>query len=170
MLAAVLVGKTIGGGGDADTGTVAAAGEDSDYYTPEDPATTILSPLHTDKSVYVEAETVTPEVHSGRVPAVSAQLYQKNAYTVMYLTAVNLYSVMKYYIVLSVKSGEIICEAGSSSESNESADRESDYPSTSSSSSMDTVLEISNIEELNKSLMSIDPLSRKERYNKTIPP
>lgn len=25
------------------------AGDDSDYYTPEDPATTILSPLHTDK-------------------------------------------------------------------------------------------------------------------------
>ncbi|KDR23142.1 hypothetical protein L798_15224 [Zootermopsis nevadensis] len=41
--------KTIAGGGDADTGPVGAAGEDSDYYTPEDPATTILSPLHADK-------------------------------------------------------------------------------------------------------------------------
>ncbi|XP_054268657.1 probable E3 ubiquitin-protein ligase MGRN1 [Macrosteles quadrilineatus] len=28
---------------------VPTAGEDSDYYTPEDPATTILSPLHSDK-------------------------------------------------------------------------------------------------------------------------
>lgn len=36
----------------AGTGTgtgVPTAGEDSDYYTPEDPATTILSPLHCDK-------------------------------------------------------------------------------------------------------------------------
>jgi hypothetical protein len=39
----------VAGGADADTGPVAATGEDSDYYTPEDPATTILSPLHTDK-------------------------------------------------------------------------------------------------------------------------
>jgi hypothetical protein len=49
MLPVGLIGKTLGGGGDPDTGPVAAAGEDSDYYTPEDPATTILSPLHTDK-------------------------------------------------------------------------------------------------------------------------
>lgn len=32
----------------ANTG-MTNAGDDSDYYTPEDPATTILSPLHTDK-------------------------------------------------------------------------------------------------------------------------
>ncbi|PNF24913.1 hypothetical protein B7P43_G10150 [Cryptotermes secundus] len=44
-----LTGKVVVGGGDADTGPVAAAGEDSDYYTPEDPPTTILSPLHADK-------------------------------------------------------------------------------------------------------------------------
>jgi hypothetical protein len=49
MLAVGLTGKSVAGGGDADTGPVAAAGEDSDYYTPEDPATTILSPLHADK-------------------------------------------------------------------------------------------------------------------------
>lgn len=44
-----LNGKIVAGGGDADTGPMAAAGEDSDYYTPEDPPTTILSPLHADK-------------------------------------------------------------------------------------------------------------------------
>ncbi|XP_039292455.1 E3 ubiquitin-protein ligase MGRN1 isoform X2 [Nilaparvata lugens] len=48
------VGGGGGGGGDGLVGITAAAGgggggEDSDYYTPEDPATTILSPLHTDK-------------------------------------------------------------------------------------------------------------------------
>lgn len=31
---------------------VPATGEDSDYYTPEDPATTILSPLHSDKVLH----------------------------------------------------------------------------------------------------------------------
>ncbi|KAJ9574376.1 hypothetical protein L9F63_025977, partial [Diploptera punctata] len=46
---AVLLGKNHIGGGETDSGPVAAAGEDSDYYTPEDPATTILSPLHSDK-------------------------------------------------------------------------------------------------------------------------
>nr|CAD7408263.1 unnamed protein product [Timema cristinae] len=34
--------------GDGDVVTT-ATGEDSDYYTPEDPATTILSPLHSEK-------------------------------------------------------------------------------------------------------------------------
>ncbi|XP_068082202.1 uncharacterized protein [Anabrus simplex] len=34
---------------DASMVAAAGAGDDSDYYTPEDPATTILSPLHTDK-------------------------------------------------------------------------------------------------------------------------
>jgi len=43
-----LIGKALVGGDDGDTG-LAATGEDSDYYTPEDPATTILSPLHADK-------------------------------------------------------------------------------------------------------------------------
>ena len=52
ILTAVLLGKNHIGGVDADTGPLAAAGEDSDYYTPEDPATTILSPLHTDKVCY----------------------------------------------------------------------------------------------------------------------
>lgn len=33
---------------------VPAAGEDSDYYTPEDPATTILSPLHSDKVLHTD--------------------------------------------------------------------------------------------------------------------
>ncbi|RZF45308.1 hypothetical protein LSTR_LSTR011124 [Laodelphax striatellus] len=41
------IGGSHGGGG--------AGGEDSDYYTPEDPATTILSPLHTDKDRLPEA-------------------------------------------------------------------------------------------------------------------
>lgn len=49
MLAVGLTGKIVAGGGDADTGPMTAAGEDSDYYTPEDPPTTILSPLHADK-------------------------------------------------------------------------------------------------------------------------
>jgi hypothetical protein len=49
MLAVGLTGKIVVGGSDADTGPMAAAGEDSDYYTPEDPPTTILSPLHADK-------------------------------------------------------------------------------------------------------------------------
>ncbi|KAJ4426991.1 hypothetical protein ANN_26790 [Periplaneta americana] len=49
--------------------------------------------------VYVEAETMTPEVRNGSVSAVSVQLHQKNAYTVLYMTAVNLYSVIKHYIV-----------------------------------------------------------------------
>jgi hypothetical protein len=48
MLAVGLTGN-VAVGGDADTGPMAAAGEDSDYYTPEDPPTTILSPLHADK-------------------------------------------------------------------------------------------------------------------------
>jgi hypothetical protein len=48
MLAVGLTGNVVVGG-DADTGPMAAAGEDSDYYTPEDPPTTILSPLHADK-------------------------------------------------------------------------------------------------------------------------
>ncbi|KAK7868651.1 hypothetical protein R5R35_006949 [Gryllus longicercus] len=39
--------------------SVAATGDDSDYYTPEDPATTILSPLHTDKE-----RTLPPSVDS----------------------------------------------------------------------------------------------------------
>ncbi|PNF24909.1 RING finger protein 157 [Cryptotermes secundus] len=51
-----LTGKVVVGGGDADTGPVAAAGEDSDYYTPEDPPTTILSPLHADKVQFMEVE------------------------------------------------------------------------------------------------------------------
>ncbi|KAJ4434960.1 hypothetical protein ANN_23532 [Periplaneta americana] len=72
-------------------------------------------------------------------------------------------------------SGEIICEAGSSCdinkhESNESADRESAYPSISSSSSMDTVLEISNIEELNKSLMSIESPIKKRKLQQNDTP
>ncbi|KAJ4438227.1 hypothetical protein ANN_14166 [Periplaneta americana] len=73
------------------------------------------------------------------------------------------------------RSGEIICEAGSSCdiskrESNESADRESDYPSSSSSSSMDTTLEITNIEELNKSLMSIEsPIKKRKLQRKRYP-
>lgn len=46
-MAVGLIGKALAGD-DGDTG-LAAAGEDSDYYTPEDPATTILSPLHSDK-------------------------------------------------------------------------------------------------------------------------
>lgn len=86
------------------------------------------------------------------------------------------------YVICSVKinqfphrSGEIICEAGSSCdinkhESNESADRESDYPSISSSSSMDTVLEISNIEELNKSLMSIESPIKKRKIQQNDTP
>jgi len=51
VLAIGLIGKALVGGDDGDTG-LAAAGEDSDYYTPEDPATTILSPLHADKVGY----------------------------------------------------------------------------------------------------------------------
>lgn len=51
MLVGGLIGKALAGGDDGDTG-LAATGEDSDYYTPEDPATTILSPLHADKVGY----------------------------------------------------------------------------------------------------------------------
>ncbi|KAJ4441667.1 hypothetical protein ANN_11525 [Periplaneta americana] len=74
----------------------------------------------------------------------------------------------QHYRIAVHESGEIICEAGSSCdinkrESNENADRESDYPSSSSSSSMDTVLEITNIEELNKSLMSIESSIKKRK-------
>ncbi|XP_067008708.2 E3 ubiquitin-protein ligase MGRN1 [Anabrus simplex] len=36
--------------------TTTAAGDDSDYYTPEDPTTTILSPLHTEKALPSSAE------------------------------------------------------------------------------------------------------------------
>lgn len=34
---------------EGDCGGLVVAGDDSDYYTPEDPATTILSPLHNEK-------------------------------------------------------------------------------------------------------------------------
>ncbi|KAJ9595510.1 hypothetical protein L9F63_013275, partial [Diploptera punctata] len=57
-------GKNHIGGGETDSGPVAAAGEDSDYYTPEDPATTILSPLHSDKERPITSSAPTSNVPS----------------------------------------------------------------------------------------------------------
>ncbi|KAJ4441230.1 hypothetical protein ANN_11081 [Periplaneta americana] len=79
------------------------------------------------------------------------------------------------HVKLKLHVGEIICDAGSSCDinkhkSNESANRASDYPSSPSSTSMDTALEISNIKELNKSLMPIEfPIKKRKLQRKRYP-